>query len=390
MRQASGDLFPTDQPIPASRMIGREADVREIALAVAGGTNIVLAGPRRIGKTSVCEAAMTQARNRGLYTVSVDLFRIADAAELAEALATAVLANRAATHQVVARARRFGRSALTAAQGAVAVKLQSELGEAVEIALSPGLAAADPQKALLAALELPERVAKADGRRCVVFLDEAQEIAGERRPYGNPEQVTKLMRAVFQRSTVVSYLFAGSIEHVMRDLFAPQDRAFSGFGSFYRLREIAADEWAVGLRERFAADECTIDDGALDRMIELGELHPRVTMLIAQKAHFLSVLLETHRITGDLVTQGYDHAYHGDVALLDQLVERIRGAHKHGLRIARRIAARQALTGGMHAGEADRALKKLVQRGLIERVGRGDYRIFNPLLRRHLLEQQIA
>lgn len=390
MRQASGDLFPTDQPIPASQMIGRDADVREIALAVAGGTNVVLAGPRRIGKTSVCEAAILQSEGRGLYTVSVDLFRIADAAELAEALATAVLSNRATAHKVVAKARRFGRNALTAAQAAVAVKLQSELGEAVEIALSPGLAAADPQKALLAALELPERVAKVDGRRCVVFLDEFQEIANERHPYGNPEQLTKQMRAVFQRSTVVSYLFAGSIEHVMRDLFAPQDRALSGFGSFYTLREIAEDEWTEGLRGRFAADDCTIDDAALARLIELGELHPRVTMLIAQKAHFLSVLLETRRITGDLVTQAYDAAYLGDVALLDQSVERIRGAHKHGLRIARRIAARQALTGGMHAGEADRALKKLLQAGIIERVGRGDYRIFNPLLRRHLLEQRIA
>jgi predicted transcriptional regulator len=44
----------------------------------------------------------------------------------------------------------------------------------------------------------------------------------------------------------------------------------------------------------------------------------------------------------------------------------------------------------MHAGEADRALKKLLRAGLIERAGRGDYRIFNPLLRRHLLEQRIA
>lgn len=42
----------------------------------------------------------------------------------------------------------------------------------------------------------------------------------------------------------------------------------------------------------------------------------------------------------------------------------------------------------MHRGDADRALKKLIEAGLIERAGRGDYRLANPLLRRRLTEQQ--
>jgi uncharacterized protein len=388
VRQASGDLFPTDQPIPASQMIGRESDIREVAMTLENGASLVVAGPRRTGKTSVCDAAITHAQGAGFYVVSVDLFRLADAAEFAEALITSALSNRAAVHQVVRKARQFGRQALSAAQGAVAIKLGSELGDAVEFALTPGLAAENPQRALAAALELPDRVSAADGKRCVVFIDEFQEIANERRPYGDQDRLTKQMRAIFQRSTQSSYLFAGSIEHVMRDLFAPTDRAFSGFGSFYRLRAITPEDWVRGLRERFEADGCAIEDGALDHLIELGELHPRVTMLIAQKAHFLSVLLDTRTITRDVVTQAYDSAYNGDVAMLDQMVERIRSVHKHGLRIARRVGERQTLTGGMHAGEADRALKKLLEAGMIERVGRGDYRIFNPLLRRHLAEQK--
>jgi uncharacterized protein len=389
VRQTSGELFPTDQPIPASQMIGRDADVREIATAIQNGTNVIVAGPRRTGKTSVCDAALLQAQSSGFYVVAVDLFRIADASDLAEAIATAVLKNRPPAHKIIVRARQFGRQALSAAQGALALKLSSELGEAVEIALTPGLAAEDPQRALTQALELPQRVALADGKRAIVLFDEFQEVGNERHPYGNPDQLTKQMRAIFQRSTQVSYLFAGSIEHVMRDLFAPQDRAFSGFGSFHRLREITPEDWTEGLRERFEADDCLIDDGALAHLIALGELHPRVTMLIAQKSHFLSVLLETRRITRELVTQAYDYAYHGDAALLDQMIERIRGAHKHALRIARRIASHQTLTGGMHAGEADRAIKKLLEAGMIERVARGEYRIFNPLLRRHLIEQQL-
>ena len=258
MRQASGDLFPTDVPIPSSQMIGRGDDVQEISTALVGGTHLIVAGPRRTGKTSVCEAALGRARRRGCYTARLDLFRIADAAELAEALALAVIANRSPAHRVIRRARELGRSALSAAQAAAVLKLQSQLGEAIEVAITPGWAAPDPVRALDLALELPERVAVADDRRLILFFDEFQELASDRRPYGDPDQVTKRMRAVFQRSTSVSYLFAGSLEHVMRDLFAPQQRAFSGFGSFHALRPDPRWGLARRLTDRFAADDCTV------------------------------------------------------------------------------------------------------------------------------------
>ena len=57
MRQRSADLFPTDNPIPASQLIGRADDVEAVVQAMEAGTHLVIAGPRRTGKTSVCEAA---------------------------------------------------------------------------------------------------------------------------------------------------------------------------------------------------------------------------------------------------------------------------------------------------------------------------------------------
>ncbi|HEX4011955.1 MAG TPA: ATP-binding protein [Solirubrobacteraceae bacterium] len=384
MRQASGDLFPTDIPIPASQMIGRDDDVREVATALVGGTNLIVAGPRRTGKTSVCEAALARAQRRGCYTARLDLFRIADAAELAETLALAVIANRSPARRLIRRARELGRSALTAAQAAAVLKLQSQLGEVIELAVTPGWAAQDPQRALDLALELPERVAVADGRRLVLFFDEFQELASERRPYGDPDQVTKRMRSVFQRSTSVSYLFAGSIEHVMRDLFAPQQRAFSGFGSFHPLRAIAVDDWRHGLAERFAADDCTIAPAALERIVELGAGHPRATMRIAQQTHLVSVQLDRREIDLDLVELGYRAALDGDLPTMEQSVEQIRRLHKNALQVARAIASDNPVPRRLAPAIRDRVLKLLLQAGVVEHVARGDWRIVNPLLKEYL------
>jgi hypothetical protein len=383
-REASGDLFPTDSPLPASRLIGRREDVGEVAARLDAGTHLIVAGPRRTGKTSVCEAALGRLARRGAYTARVDLFRVSDAAELAEAVATAVIANRSAVHRAVRRARSAGRAALSAAQGQAIVKMVGELGEGVEIALTPGLAARDPERALDLALELPEQVARADGRQLILFFDEFQELASARRPYGDPDAVTNRMRAIFQRSTSVSYLFAGSIEHVMRDLFAPTRRAFSGFGSFYSLRPIAAEEWHAGLADRFAADKCTVGEGALARIVELGGGHPRATMRIAQQAHLVSLELDTRDIGLDLVELGFQRALEGDRPTMEQVVERIRLLHKNALLIARTVAAGDPLPRRIQPGVRDRVLKLLRDAGILEHEAHGRWRVIDPLLRHYL------
>jgi hypothetical protein len=384
MRQASGDLFPTDSPIPASQLIGRRDDVREVATRLEAGTHLIVAGPRRTGKTSVCEAALSRARRRGAYTAKVDLFRVSDAAELAEALAAAVIANRSATHRALRRARSAGRAALTAAQSTAVIRMIGELGEGVELALTPGLAAQNPDRSLDLALELPERVATADGRRLILFFDEFQEVASARRPYGDPDAVTNRMRAAFQRSTGVSYLFAGSLEHVVRDLFAPTRRAFSGFGSFYALRPISREEWRRGLAERFAADDCTVAEAALDRIVELGGGHPRATMRIAQQAHLASIELDVREIDLDLVQLGFERALEGDRPTMEQVVERVRLLHKHGLTVARAVAAGESPPRRLHPGVRDRVLKLLRDAGILEHEARGRWRVIDPLLRHYL------
>ena len=59
---------------------------------------------------------------------------------------------------------------------------------------------------------------------------------------------------MLQDSPSLTVLFAGSIEHVVRDLFGPSERALSQFGSFYELPPIAADDWQIGIPARLKLD----------------------------------------------------------------------------------------------------------------------------------------
>src|SRR5947209_4628757 len=383
-RQRSTDLFPTDQPIPASQMIGRQADVDEVATALEAGSNLVVAGPRRTGKTSVCDAAVGRLARRGFYTVSVDLFRIASAAEFAEALVASPISNRSALRRVIQQTGRAGRVIADALHTSAVVKSKAQLGEELEIAFAPGLAARDPDRYLDYALSLPGRIARADEKRVVVFFDEFQEVGGPHEPYGDPDRLTKRMRAIFQRSLGVSYLFAGSLEHLMRDLFTPADRALHQFGGFHDLRPIDHQAWAAGLNERFKADDCEIEPSALTRIIEYGEGQPRSTMLISQKSHLVTVELETRSVDLDIVEQGLQSAMAADRVAHEQIIERIRRSHKLGLLVAERVARGQPVYSGLQRGAVRRALENLRDTGIIESNGRGDWRFSNPLVRRFI------
>ena len=391
-RVPSGELFPTDDPIPPEELIGREQDVEEIATALEGATNLVLASPRRTGKTTVCEAAIEQLRLRGLYTASIDLWEAADFTDLAEAIVTQTIANRPALKRLLHEVRSTGRRALSSAQVRAMASLSGELGEDIEMAFEPGFARRDPERYWDYALRLPEDVAQKDGRRLVLFLDEFQSILDFEDGKGQGRQ--QQMRAVFQRSTRVSFLFAGSIEHLMQDIFGENRRPFSNFGGFYDLTPIVASDWESGIRERLARDDCTIDDAAMRRLIELGELHPRSTMLIAQQTHLDSIFAQTREIDTNLVEAGFQAAQQRDRGKHEQTIDRIkklrgRATGRRALRVARGIARNEAIYAerGSADSEVSRSVEALRDAGVVEpkSEGRG-WRITDPLFRRYIAE----
>jgi hypothetical protein len=294
--------------------------------------------------------------------------------------------NRGALQRLALKARRAGRALGEAAALTATARASAELGEELEIAFRPGLAERDPGRYLDYALELPQRIANADGRRFVLFFDEFQEVAAPRRPFGEPERLTKRMRAIFQRSPAVSFLFAGSIEHLMRDLFAAEERALSQFGSFYPLPSIPAEVWQEGIVERLAEDKCTIEPEALERLVAAGEGHPRTTMLIARWTHEAAVVEGTRTLVEAHVGAGIRAAQLADLPKHEQTLDRIRALGRHAQRLAIRVASGSPLHSGLNSKIANDTLRALRDAGIVEQSAPRRWRVPDPLLRNFLLE----
>lgn len=384
-RLRSRDLFPTDAPIGGDDLIGRAVEVGSVREDLAAGVHQVLLGPRRTGKTSVCRAALDDLADDGAYVVSLDLFGLSSRAAFAAAMVAGCVANRGPVARGASRARAAGRGLAAAASVTLTAKMQAELGQDVEMAWTPALAARDPERSLEYALRLPQRIAEADDRQLVLFLDEFQEVAHARRPFGDPDELTKRMRSVLQDSARVTVLFTGSVDHLMADLFTPQHRAFYRFGTTRRLSPISNVDWIDGLTERYERDDVTVLPGALDRLLERSAGHPRTTMLIAQQSHLALLTSQSRRLGSQVVEEGFFAALAADAVGHHAEAERIRDFGGAALETAQRIArAERPYSGVASRRQVQSALLRLQDAGMLERSGRGDYTFTDPLLEHYL------
>jgi hypothetical protein len=305
-------------------MIGRGDDVDELAAQLRGGIHRILAAPRRTGNSTVCRAAIARLGGGNAYTVSLRLFELTSTASLAERMTQLTLANRGPLARLVERVRAGGEAVLKGAALTLSVKATAELGDGVEVALRPGSAASNPHAALLGALRMLERIAEHDSRPLVLFIDELQEITDG--DYGDGHRILKELREILARSPHVTCLFAGSLEHLMRELFTNPQRALFGFGGFHDLTPITQREWTDGLAARFAEDQVRVDPDALDRIVAHGRGHPRCTMLIAQQAHVAIIEGGSHHLDLAAAERGYRDA-----------LAAVRARHADGLLDVRRL-----------------------------------------------------
>ena len=378
------ELFPTDDPVGSDLLIGRASDVRDLASRLGEGTHMVMAGPRRTGKSTVGLAALERLRSAKAYTAHVDLWDHENLASLTQALAQSIIANRGPVAKALRHAREGGRELRELLPVGVTAALRTHLGDDVELAWATQPGGQAPAGNLGATIGLAQRIAAQDKRRIVLFLDEFQDIAVPSHRFGDPDVLTKQLRSQLQRSPLVSVLFAGSVEHLMRDLFGPTRRALSQFGNFHELTPILPSEWEAGVAARYRELDMRAVGGTIEEIVALGEGHPRSTMLIARETLTIALARREGRTIelGD-VRGGHELAMQADRLRHEEIVERLRST-AHAYPIALRVARGQHPYSGTPSSSARRALSMMERAGIAERHGRGDWIIPEPLLRSYL------
>jgi Cdc6-like AAA superfamily ATPase len=203
MAEKIGHLFPVGGPVPPDLVIGRAGEIDELERRYREELHTMLVGPRRIGKTTVCEVVCDRARRSEVAVVAIEVLERSDSAALLQ-----LIIDRCSRLSHQAQGRRAARIARPLIE-----KLLSDIG----VPLDLGTLASDAALPTREVFSLPVHLAREADRPVLVFFDELQRAVD----YSDGEQLLIDLVDVFSASSGVSVLIDGSAERTLDAMLGP-------------------------------------------------------------------------------------------------------------------------------------------------------------------------
>ncbi|MBU4554871.1 MAG: ATP-binding protein [Candidatus Desulforudis sp.] len=362
-------LFPLGHPVPEEDLVGRLSFVDALVSRLEEGSSTMLAGPRRIGKTSLAKEALRRLKEKGHYTVWIDCFAIRDKEHLTEKIMEACLANRTGMPKTLAAVRERIRQL-----GPIPVSLKLQDFE-MDISLFANRKAT-PDELLDQALEFPQKLAERDNRRIIIAFDEFQDV-----PIVAENTIFKRMRAAFQEQSRATFLFLGSKESMMQTLFSSSREAFYRFAVPLPVPSVPSDSWIQYIQQKFASRKVHVDTSIARELVELTGGHPYDTMLLCNEAYQLVAVDRRDVVTLPVLQQAYDQA---QTILEPAFTEILGGLGRSALMrdvLCKLATDQQPYKSKQHSNAVARSISKLEEKGIIEKVTRGQYRFTESMFK---------
>jgi hypothetical protein len=245
----------------------REKELNELVGKLKENVRIFLVAPRRYGKTSLVKNTLARMERRGFLTAYADLYWATSTKEFLEYYVSSLLrGSKSITRKALAIVRDF----------LPRLRPRLSLDTDGNVEFSFNLSGHPPIEAGEEVFDLPERIARAQGKRFVVVLDEFQEILRF-----NGEELERQMRAAIQHHANVSYLFAGSKSHMLIDMVSNRTRPFYQMGTLMTLDKIPHEEFRSFIESKFLESRKRISPAALDRILKESDNVPHYVQLLS-------------------------------------------------------------------------------------------------------------
>ncbi|RKL61376.1 ATP-binding protein [Thermoanaerobacteraceae bacterium SP2] len=369
-----GGLFPLGGPVSKEDLVGREEFINSLIHRLSEGQSIMLAGPRRIGKTSIAYEVLRRLKKAGAYTASVDFFRFSSKRDFAISFIDACLENRTGINRTLTILRDKAKMLTGGAQ--FAIKLN-------DLEISLGYEKKSDDELLDYALRLPGILAKKDNKLMVVMFDEFQDAPNVIDP-----EIFKRMRAHFQTQQGVSFLFLGSKEGMMKNLFTGRKEAFYRFATMLPIPAIIEEEWMPYITQKFASRNIQTDETVIKEIIHLSGGHPQDTMFLCSEIHY--ALLETgyNVLNLNYVKLGYERAMLSLAPVFDEILDDL-GKRPQVRKVLFQLArGENAYQEGTHPNKVKRAIDLLMAKAVIEKTARGSYVFVEPMFQQYILREE--
>jgi AAA+ ATPase superfamily predicted ATPase len=351
-------------------VVGRAGAIADLAFKLRSGQNVLMAGPRRTGKSSIAAKVMEELEEAGLMTVRLDFLKLTTLDSFAGAYFEECVSKRTPAAGLWSRLKVEKNKARAEAN------LIFRLGPLLEAGLKLS-SSTTPEEMLTLAMGLPALVAREQKRDLVVVFDEFQDSTKLHREF------LRVARPyVTATDDRVSYLFLGSQSTLLHQVFNRQSEPLFRSALAVDLPGIADEEWVEYLRAKFEEVAISVDRRLLGQLVRRAGGHPQDTMTVAFCLYQLLFQEQRETARETDVVRAIDDALGLMAAAFEQLWLEFNSERGNRIVIAR-LARGVPLYAGVTNSERaaiDRSMKRLLADGYIQKLGRGSYRLTEPLL----------
>jgi hypothetical protein len=267
----------------------RRQEIRDIRRAIENGEKLFIYSERRLGKTSLVHHILKRLPKKQFLGVYVDLWPCDSESEFISDTAKAITMALGSTTKSILQiaGELFGRLRPN-------VTLDAEGKPTVAFGV------ADSTRSdldLEEVLHAPAKIAERKNRAVVIVFDEFQRI-GEYQS----DKVERRLRSIVQHQPAVSYLFLGSRQHLLQEMFLNKSRPLYRAAGHYPLQVIDAKHWLSFIGKRFNDANRHISEEWIRKLCHLTEGHPFYTQ------HLCNLLWEQCPPGGSVEGEAIDNA----------------------------------------------------------------------------------
>jgi len=246
----------------------RKEEIKYLLQNIANGFSIWLFAPRRYGKSSLIKQVFNK-NQKNIKTIYFDFYNVQSIDDFSRKYSNTIAKELFNWKEDVKK--------ISKQLGKYLLRLQPQLN--FDINASPTISLGNKeiveQIDIEEILNLPQRIAEERNIQICIAFDEFQEIARI------DKFLINWMRSVFQNQKNISYVFLGSKQSLMENIFSNINSPFYEYALKMDIKPIARKELYKFISDKFVGQNLTIATKTINDILNYSNCHPHFTQYFA-------------------------------------------------------------------------------------------------------------